>query len=370
VGFDGSFWIDHNFPFGLTTAGGVQGHVADATVDILHAMDISPIKKWVDDHAMFRFPVAGGVLGPDGTFSSYEYLFDLLSVFDATRPLGIPWHPEKCSDFNTVFTYLGFLWDLVARSVSLPDAKHLKYLAKLEAILVSLSKSPFMSHKDALSIHGTLSHVAFVIPHGWAFLSNISRFTSLFPPETRFARRKPPPSVISDLKWWRDVLSTSPPPRILTPRGPPQDIDLWVDASTDWGIGITLGDQWDAWRTTDRWRGEGRDIGWLEAIAVEMAVLTLYSAGWKDRSVLIHSDNQGVIGAFKHGRSRNFQVNLCIRRVQAIAMESNMLHHLSYTESLANKADPVSRGETGPVSSRLPPFQLPAELVPFIVPYV
>jgi len=165
VGFDGSFWIDHNFPFGLTTAGGVQGHVADATIDILHAMDISPIKKWVDDHAMFRFPVAGGVLGPDGSLS-YEYLFDLLSIFSATRPLGIPWHPEKCADFDTIFTYLGFLWDLVYRSVSLPEVKRLKYLAKLEAILLSLSRSPFMSQKDALGIHGMLSYVTFVIPHG------------------------------------------------------------------------------------------------------------------------------------------------------------------------------------------------------------
>jgi len=301
VGFDGSFWVDHNFPFGLTTAGGVQGHVADATVDILHAMDIAPIKKWVDDHAMFRFPVAGGVLGPDGSISSYEYLFDLLSIFDATRPLGIPWHPDKCTDFNTIFTYLGFLWDLVERSVSLPEAKRLKYLAKLDSILSSLSKSPFLSFKDVLSIHSTLSHVAFVIPHGRAFLSNLSRFTSLFPREARFARRKPPPSVISDLKWWREVLSNAPPARILTPRGPPQDIDLWVDASTDWGIGITLGNRWNAWRTTNNWKCEGRDIGWLEAIAIELAVITLQVAGWRDRSVLIHSDNQGVIGAFKHG---------------------------------------------------------------------
>lgn len=90
VGFDGSFRVNHKFPFGLTTAGGVQGHVANATVDILHAMDMAPIKKWVNDRAMFRFPVARGVLGPDGSISSYEYLFDLLRIFEATRPMGIP----------------------------------------------------------------------------------------------------------------------------------------------------------------------------------------------------------------------------------------------------------------------------------------
>jgi hypothetical protein len=333
-------------------------------------MDITPIKKWVDNHAMFRFPMAGGVLGPDGSISSYEYLFDLLKIFEATQPLGIPWHPDKCLDFDVIFTYLGFLWDLVNRSVSLPEKKRLKYLSKLDGIISALSKSPFMSFKDALSIHGTLSHIAFVIPHGHAFLLNLSCFTSTFPREMHFARCKPPPSVLNDLKWWCDVLSKTPPPRILTPRGPPQDIDLWVDTSTNWGIGLTLGDRWDAWSTTNGWKGEGRDIGWLEAIAVELAVLTLHAAGWRDSSVLIHSDNQGVISAFKQGRSRNFQVNLSIRRVQAIAMESNMLHHLFYTELLANKVDPISRGETGPASSRLPPIQLPVELTPYIIPHV
>jgi hypothetical protein len=54
-------FIDHVFPFGLSTAGGVQGHVADATVDILSSYDLGPIKKWVDDHTFFRFPDGGGV---------------------------------------------------------------------------------------------------------------------------------------------------------------------------------------------------------------------------------------------------------------------------------------------------------------------
>jgi hypothetical protein len=131
VGFDGQFWIDHVFPFGLTTAGGVQGNVADATVDILHGLDISPIKKWVDDHSIFRFPIGGGYLLPDGSTAPFLFAFGLIDIFEKSLPLGIPWHPKKCIDFAYIFTYLGFLWDLVSRSVSLPEAKRLKYLAKV-----------------------------------------------------------------------------------------------------------------------------------------------------------------------------------------------------------------------------------------------
>lgn len=114
---------------------------------------------------------------------------------------------------------------------------------------------------------------------------------------------------------------------------------------------MVMGARWDAWTLREGWKGQGRDIGWLEAIAVELAVLTLFNLGWKNAAVLIRSDNQGVIGAFRSGRSRNFQVNLCIRRVETIAMASNVAHTFIYVESAKNKADAVSRGETGLPSS-------------------
>lgn len=390
VGFDDLFWIDHTFPFGLTTAGGVQGHVADATVDILAKLDVSPIKKWVDDHSIFRYPCGGGKTLPDGSVTPYEYLFGLIHIYDKSRPLGVPWHPVKWTDFAFAFTYLGFLWNLTDRSVTLPESKRLKYLAKVSdalRVLNTTSGRPGrMSYLDAMSINGTLSHVSFVIPHGKSYLANLSHFIAGFSNSSRHASRHPAPSVISDLEWWHTMLSTQPQPRTLIPRGAPQDVDLWVDASTDWGVGLVFGGRWNAWTLVDGWRGKGRNIGWLEAVAVELAILTLFTAGWsrsnqaptfislfpgwRDCAVIIHSDNQGVIGSFRQGRSRNFQVNLCIRRSEVIAMNSNVLHILSYTESAANKADPISRGEVGSPCSRLEHIQLPAELTAYISPYV
>lgn len=51
-------------------------------------------------------------------------------------------------------------------------------------------------------------------------------------------------------------------------------------------------------------------------------------------------------------------------------MSSNVIHVLSYTESAANLADPISRGEVGSPSTQLPHIQLPTELTAFISPYV
>jgi hypothetical protein len=370
VEVDGKLFIDHVFPFGLATAGGVQGHVADATVDILDSLDLGPIKKWVDDHTFFRFATSGGLLLPDGSLSPFIYKHGLLEIYTLSKPLRVPWHPKKCRDFASIFVYLGFLWDLVQRSVTLPDKKRIKYRNKLASLLDVLNSRKSISYKDAMSLNGTLSHVTFVIPQGRAYLANLCTFIASFPSNSKFTKRHPPPSVKYDLKWWFNTLSRPPSARSLSPRGPLTDPDLWVDASTDWGVGIILGGKWNAWTLKQGWKGNGRDIGWLEAVAVELAVRTLFDQGLTNAAVLVHSDNQGVIGAFKHGRSRNFHVNLCIRRVEALAMTSNVLHTLIYTESAQNKADPISRGEVGSLSSRLPSPELPSELVNFISPYV
>jgi hypothetical protein len=364
-------FIDHVFPFGLATAGGVQGNVADATVDILSSFELGPIKKWVDDHTFFRFAYCGGFMLPNGSFAPYLYHHGLAEIYKHSRPLGVPWHPLKWRDFATLFIYLGFLWNLVNHTVELPDEKREKYLKKVVSTLETIGRGGRLTCKEAMSINGTLSHVSFVIPRGRTYLANLSAFISQFGSSaSKFAARYPPKSVVVDLQWWYETLSHSSPARDLSPRGPTQDIDLWVDASTDWGIGLLLGDRWNAWTLVEGWKGHGRDIGWLEAVAVELAVLTLSGLGWSNASVLIRSDNQGVIGAFRSGRSRNFQVNLCIRRVEVIAMSSNVTHVLTYVESAKNRADSISRGEVGPSASRLDSIQLPCELSPFITPYV
>jgi hypothetical protein len=94
---------------------------------------------------------------------------------------------------------LGFLWDLTQRSVALPDEKHTKYWIKLMALLDSLNKGKGISLKDAMSINGTLSHIAFVIPHGHAYLANLCTFIASFPSNSKFAKHHPPPSVKTDV---------------------------------------------------------------------------------------------------------------------------------------------------------------------------
>ena len=118
---------------------------------------------------------------------------------------------------------------------------------------------------------------------------------------------------------------------------------------------------------TSEWKVNGRDIGWAEMVAVELAARYLDQAGTRNADILVRGDNMGVVGAFERGRSRNYQVNDSIRRTEVVCMACNIRIKLQYVNTKENRADEVSRGTPSP---RLLPlrtsFSLPPELSPFL----
>lgn len=156
--------------------------------------------------------------------------------------------------------------------------------------------------------------------------------------------------------------------RSLVPRGPAQDMALWVDVSSKWGLGVILNDHWAAWRLRPGWRTEGRDIGWAKTVALELAFRLLESKGIRDVDVIVRSDNQGSIGAYLKGRGQNFHSNLSIRRMGEIGAACNVQLVPSYVPPAENLADPISRGILGSPFRRIPwEIQLPLELEQFLL---
>ncbi|GBE88971.1 hypothetical protein SCP_1403790 [Sparassis crispa] len=219
-----------------------------------------------------------------------------------------------------------------------------------------------------MSINGTLSHITFVYPHGHAFLTNICSFIASF--SNSYALQFAPRSVLSDMKWWFSILNVPNIARSLASWGPLQDLGIWVDASSSWGIGVIVCGEWSAWHwrgLINAWKGEGRDISWAEMVAVELAVRMVEVLGYHDATILVRGDNKGVEGAFARGRSHNFQVNSSIRRAEVITMSLNILFTVRYVNTKDNLADLVSRGDPSPLMSHCqPPFQLPEELASFL----
>jgi hypothetical protein len=358
VQWNGSYYIDHNAPFGATSAGGVFGRVADAKSAILTSKGLGPSKNWVDDFVFFRFPISSD----SGLFL---FSYSLSNIYILAELLGWPWKHAKTRPFNTVFKYLGFVWDLSEKTVQIPDPKKQRYLVRLEPWTAGKS----FSRKDAESVLGTLVHCSLAVPDGRSRLPALSRFTASFNfSSSPFTRRIPNPSVLSDLDWWRKQLSTPFCGSILSQPPAASTIEFWVDASTSWGIGIIFNGEWDAWKLRPGWDKDGRNIGWAEIVAIELGLLFAVHNGCSDIHFLINSDNQGVIHAIKGGRSRSSEQNLVLQRITLLLSHHKLWISSCYVPSVDNLADAPSRGI--PPLDRIraaSPFQLPPILQPFLV---
>ncbi|KAF8825106.1 hypothetical protein HHX47_DHR7000775 [Lentinula edodes] len=226
---DGGFWVEHCYAFGAASASSNSGMVSNAGREIWRALGIAPIAKVEDDLAAFITPntlVSLDLTNRDG-------LFALISE------LGFPWHPDKGEhQFVLIFTFIGFLWDLEHQRVSLPEDKRLKYLFRLQNFLET-SHRCLTPRVKIESIHGTLCHIAFIYTDGKTHLPPISNFMSSYR-NYEVEKGKYPDKIIPEIQWWIERLSVPHVFQQLHELGPVQDLGLFVDASTDWGIGIII----------------------------------------------------------------------------------------------------------------------------------
>ena len=332
--------------------------MADAKAAILESKKIGPSKKWVDDFAFFRFPIAV-------TLGVPSFSYSLSDIYNLAAQLGWPWKKSKTKPFSVEFTYLGFLWNLSSKTVQIPESKKLRYLIKLEP----WTHGQKFSRKDAESILGTLVHCSLAVPDGRSRLPSIARFTSSFNHlSIPYARRLPNKSVLSDIEWWRTQLAAKFCGSTLSRPPPVSPISFWVDASTSWGIGIVFDSFWDFWKLSKDWDKGGRNIGWAEIVAIELGLLFAVHMGYSDVHFMVKSDNQGVIHAIQGGKSRSPEQNSVLQRITTILSHYKIWISSSYVPSLENLADRPSRGLPAPSHSRaVSTFTLPVNLSPFLV---
>jgi len=293
--------------------------------------------------------------------SEHSYSDDLSTIMELTDPLGVPWNPIniKGQDFNSMVLYVGFIWDLEHHSVSLLLKKCLKYLSKVHS---SLHMANFLcSQKECMSILSTLQHVSFIYKEGQSTLPPFLAFIAKFPNE--FSCCHTPKAVNESFHWWEAVLSKSGCSQSLKPHQH-IDPDLWVNASTSWGIGIIYSSLWYAWALTPGWKVDGRDIGWAKSMVLELTVLILIDQNFQDCSIVICGNNTGIIGAYDKGRSHNIPCNNTIHWITSCIIPNNIMIIPTYVASSSNRADPISCGILGPplLHVVLPPA-LPPELL-------
>jgi hypothetical protein len=256
--------------FGLTSAGGIYGMVADAGTDIFRGSGIGLVAKWVDDHIFFRILCAalpeynaqrkvwhseirahrgcrqdgsrlwyGGKNLPDGSPEEFDedcsttlknlmeaspraaedrnFAYADADIDKLSACLGIRWEPSKTVLFSTEVPYLGFRWDLRARMVHLLEEKKTKYLAAI----TEWESRCMHNLLDTQRLYGKLLHATMVIPAGRAYLTNLEAMLASFNANI-FLPHTPPRDTPSDLEWWKQQLSRAVVSRSISePRPPP-----------------------------------------------------------------------------------------------------------------------------------------------------
>lgn len=329
----------------------------------------------------------GGQFFPDGTLdehvkdccfpcqnlSSYSlrseedthYAYNFHDIDKLSELLSIPWEKSKDRPFSSSAAYIGFNWDLDKRIVSLAIEKRQKYTKDI-GDWQSRAKHD-LNHVQKL--YGKLLHACLVIPAGRSYLTNLELML-VSGGSNPFSLHAPVKNLAEDLAWWTYKLSLPLSRPIPSPLDL-HDIQAFSDASSGFGIAITIGDRWRAWRLIPGWQSlDGkRDIGWAEALGFELLIRSIVGFGYVSGHFKVYGDNKGVVEGWWNFRSKNPATNRVFRRIHAFLEPYCFAFsiHSAYVASLSNPADPPSRGIYPPSSLLLPELQLSADLSRFLV---
>jgi len=173
----------------------------------------------------------------------------------------------------------------------LPE-KCAKFLLRLEP----WTDGGMVSKSDCEIVLGTLNHCALVLPEGRSRLPSLFHLSGSFTHCHYLVKHRIGWQAASDIKWWCARLSAPRCELAIKSIPDPSPCKIHVDASTSWGIGFVWQDRWLAWKLRDGWKSDGRDIGWAEMVAVELAVVTLVCVGINSAHLILRSDNGASAG--------------------------------------------------------------------------
>lgn len=337
---NGRFLVDLAAKFGGKSCGfNFEGPAkAFCTLCVLTFAHLNLV-RWVDDIMPIRFPSSSQF--------PYTYSVELADICNLGRELGFSFAEEKLVEFGPIAKYLGFLWCWDSREVLIPEEKRAKYL---DCIMQTQSKDS-ISLESLRSLCGKLSHVAMIVLEGRVNLRALWRMLANMEAKNMHVKAswKLQDSQMKDLSWWESKLGE---PRIgiqlCTMASPDDSFGLYCDASTSFGIGIVIEGKAEAFRLNPGWQTAGgiaRDIGYAEFAALHFLLFFFFSScRIRNHHIKVHSDNAGVVGAWKNRSSRNPQQNEILGQILRILISRQCFMTLEYIRSEDNPADPPSRG--------------------------
>jgi hypothetical protein len=150
--------------------------------------------------------------------------------------LDIPWEKSKDVPFTSSIMYLGFVWDLNDKTVTISLKKKVKYLD----VICKWQSSKIYTLEDVQKLYSKLLHTCLIVPHGRAYLTSLEAMLGIFQ-NSPFKPRHSPCGTASDLDWWFNRLSSPQLIQSIPSPLPILDILAFSDVSSSVRIGIVIG---------------------------------------------------------------------------------------------------------------------------------
>lgn len=126
-----------------------------------------------------------------------QYTYASCDIEHFSAKLGVPWSAKKTREFSSVNVYIGFSWNVDAKTIALTEEKRVQYLENVREWLRVRPKSL----GEAQKLHGRLQHICYIIPSGRAYLLYPQRFMGLFDDtHGQWKKLTPPRRLPNDLQ--------------------------------------------------------------------------------------------------------------------------------------------------------------------------
>ena len=321
----GSFYFDRVLPFGLRSAPFIFNCLAEAIEWIAFQQGVTHIHHYLDD-----FFVAGT---PDSEQCS-QHLHTLVSLCAA---LGVPLADDKREGPTTCLEYLGILLDSASLEARLPADK----LQDIHHSLNAWATRSSCSKRELLSLIGTLSFAAKVVPTGRTFLrrmidlsSSVASLDEVIPLSGDF---------MLDLQWWQEFATpwNGRSFFLLPDWTPSPHLQLFTDSSGTIGFGAYCQGEWfnGRWSTAQL----ERSIQWKELYPIVLAA-AVWGEQWRTLRIRLLCDNQAIVHCLVSGSSRCPHVMSLLRTLFLLAARYNFTvsaQHIAGTHNVI--ADSLSR---------------------------
>lgn len=248
--FNNMIYIDLRKAFGGVAGCGSFGGPADGWKELMKKkFELVEAFRWVDDNLMIK---------------KSSQPTSMLQIVQASESLGVKTNVTKYSEFSHEQKFIGFLWNVREKTVSLPVNKLNQRRSELDTFM----ETEKFSKNEVEKFNGKLSHLTLILPQLKAYLVDNFKWVATWKSP---GKRTMPAQVREDMTYWKECLASLEPTRII-PDYTVRSIGWVGDASSSYGIGIIIGKAWAQFAWLPGWSDPvgqpKRTIAWAETVTV------------------------------------------------------------------------------------------------------